>query len=68
MSPVSPKIASLFSRPRLQLRTGYFGDLVDIATPGSTAVAGLFDNLVVGVGTKVADRRQRLEPVGRQLQ
>ena len=60
MSPVSPKIASLFSRPRLHL--------VDTAAPGSTAVAGLFDNLVVGVGTKVADRRQRLEPVGRQLQ
>jgi hypothetical protein len=48
--------------------SGYFGDLAVTVCPGSTAVAELTDSLVIGVGTELADRRLRLEPVGRQLQ
>ena len=65
MRPVSPKIA----KPRfvpLAVTTGYFRDLAPKACPRFTAVAGLSDSLVVLVGTGRADRRQRLEPVGRQ--
>lgn len=47
--------------------TGYFGDLAVTAYLRFTAEAGLIDSVLDVVGTEVAGRRPRREPVGRQL-